>query len=163
MPTSIGEDSLGSEPTSSSESAYIAQLGRISGKLLAENLERNGIPLAFETDLLYLDTENLKIGINTDAPIYEFSVNGDTLSKNVIANNSAVIDNLSIQPNGVVTTTVGQIDIFPGGGDPQVIFDRIATDNLFFSSNLISTVSDQNIEFDPDGTGVVNLNADVDL
>ena len=163
MPTSIGEDSLGSEPTSGSESAYIAQLGRISGKLLAENLERNGIPLAFETDLLYLDTENLKIGINTDAPTYEFSVNGDTLSKNVIANNSAVIDNLSIQPNGVVTTTVGQIDIFPTGGDPQAIFDRLATDNLFFSSNRISTGSDQNIEFDPDGIGVVNLSADVNL
>lgn len=163
MPTSISEDSLGSEPTLGSESAYIAQLGRISGKLLAENLERNGIPLAFETDLLYLDTENLKIGINTDAPIYEFTINGDTLSKTAIANNSAIIDNLSIQSNDIFTTTVGQINIFPGGSDPQVIFDRLATDNLFFNDNQISTTNNQNIEFDPDGTGVVNLSSDVNL
>ena len=39
-------------------------VGRISGPLLKENLLRNGIDLAFETNLLYLDVNNQKIGIN---------------------------------------------------------------------------------------------------
>lgn len=163
MSGSIGEDSLGGTPTTSSESSYVAQLGRISGKLLADNLERNGIPLAFETDLLYLDTENSRIGINTDAPTYEFTVNGDTLAKDVLSSNSAVIDNLSLQSSNIFTTTVGQIEIFPSGGDPQALFDRLATDNLFFDSNRIFTTNDQNIEFTPDGVGVVNLNSDTSV
>jgi len=37
-------------------------VGRISGPLLKQNLIRNGINLAFETDLLYLDVNNQRIG-----------------------------------------------------------------------------------------------------
>lgn len=40
-------------------------VGRISGPLLAKNLLRDGVNLAFETDLLYLDVTNGRIGINT--------------------------------------------------------------------------------------------------
>ena len=44
-------------------------LGRISGKLLSANLERDGIDLTFrnnplDADLLYLDVNNLRVGIN---------------------------------------------------------------------------------------------------
>ncbi len=38
-------------------------VGRISGPLLKANLERNGIDLAVETDLLYIDATNNRIGI----------------------------------------------------------------------------------------------------
>ena len=40
-------------------------VGRISGPLLAKNLLRDGVNLAFETDLLYLDVVSGRIGINT--------------------------------------------------------------------------------------------------
>lgn len=40
-------------------------VGRISGPLLAKNLLRDGVDLAFETDLLYLDVATGRIGINT--------------------------------------------------------------------------------------------------
>lgn len=36
---------------------YVPQLGRISGKMLEENLRRNGIDLAFDTTLLYLKVD----------------------------------------------------------------------------------------------------------
>ena len=36
-------------------------VGRISGPLLKANLLRNGVDLAFETDLLYLDVNNNRI------------------------------------------------------------------------------------------------------
>ena len=43
-------------------------IGRISGSVLKSNLTRNGTDLAFETNLLYLDVTNSRIGINTSSP-----------------------------------------------------------------------------------------------
>jgi hypothetical protein len=43
-------------------------IGRISGPLLKSNLLRDGVELAVETDLLYLDVVNRRIGINSAAP-----------------------------------------------------------------------------------------------
>ena len=40
-------------------------VGRISGPLLAKNLLRDGVDLAFETSLLYLNVRDGRIGINT--------------------------------------------------------------------------------------------------
>ena len=45
-------------------------VGRISGPLLKSNLIRNGIDLAFETDLLYLDVTSQRIGIKTTTPTH---------------------------------------------------------------------------------------------
>jgi hypothetical protein len=42
-------------------------VGRISGPLLAKNLLRDGVNLAFETNLLYLDVTTGRIGINTSS------------------------------------------------------------------------------------------------
>ena len=55
-------------------------LGRISGPLLKSNLLRNGVDLAFENDLLYLDVTNRRIGINTSTPSHELQVVGTTRS-----------------------------------------------------------------------------------
>ena len=51
-------------------------IGRISGPLLAKNLLRDGVDLAFETDLLYLDVTSGRIGIRKNNPAYELDVNG---------------------------------------------------------------------------------------
>jgi len=53
-------------------------VGRITGPLLAKNLVRDGVDLSFETDLLYLDVTNGRIGIKTETPNYTLDVNGDT-------------------------------------------------------------------------------------
>ena len=53
-------------------------IGRISGPLLKSNLVRDGVDLAFETDLLYLDVNNRRIGINSAAPQYPLDVDGTT-------------------------------------------------------------------------------------
>ena len=39
-------------------------IGRISGPLLKANLLRQGVNLAFENDLLVLDVNNNRVGIN---------------------------------------------------------------------------------------------------
>ena len=51
-------------------------LGRITGPLLKANLQRDGVDLAFETDLLYLsvsdaNSANYKVGIKTVAHSFE--------------------------------------------------------------------------------------------
>ena len=51
-------------------------IGRISGPLLKENLLRNGTDLAFETDLLYLDVTNRRIGVKTTSPQYALDIVG---------------------------------------------------------------------------------------
>ena len=60
-------------------------VGRISGPLLKSNLVRNGIDLAFETNLLYLDVNNSRLGVKTSSPQYELDVNGTTRTTNIIA------------------------------------------------------------------------------
>ena len=41
---------------------------RIPGELLQTNLTRSGVDLAFETNLLYLDVTNMRVGIGTSSP-----------------------------------------------------------------------------------------------
>lgn len=55
MPTILGGSGLGEEEVGL-DTGLVAQLGRISGKLLSANLLRNGVDLAFDNDLLYLKT-----------------------------------------------------------------------------------------------------------
>src|SRR6056300_759475 len=53
-------------------------IGRISGSVLKSNLTRNGTDLAFETNLLYLDVTNSRVGIGTSEPTTTLHVNGTT-------------------------------------------------------------------------------------
>ena len=72
---------------------------RVKGQMLESNLLRNGFDLAFETDLLYLDVVNSRVGIKTDAPgNYALDVNGNTR----IQGNQTITGNLEVQ--GTTTT-----------------------------------------------------------
>ena len=47
--------------------------------------------------------------------------------------------------------------ISPSGHDPVINFDRIASDDLFFSDNVIGSFADADIELNPSGTGTIEL------
>lgn len=51
-------------------------IGRISGPMLFSNLERQGLDLAIEGNLLYFDVNRRRIGINTDSPEYDVHITG---------------------------------------------------------------------------------------
>jgi hypothetical protein len=60
-------------------------IGRISGSMLKSNLTRNGVDLAFETNILYLDVTNSRVGIGTSSPSTALQVNGTTTTTGLVA------------------------------------------------------------------------------
>ena len=67
-------------------------IGRISGAMLKANLERLGTDLAFDTDLLYLDVTNDRIGINTSSPTQSLQVDNVTINNSQIRSTSGPLD-----------------------------------------------------------------------
>jgi len=74
-------------------------IGRIAGPMLFSNLERQGLDLSIEGNLIYFDVNRKRIGINTDAPEFDFHIdtsNGDSpvlfVNGNIISNTISVKD-----------------------------------------------------------------------
>jgi hypothetical protein len=67
-------------------------IGRITGSVLKSNLTRNGVDLAFETNLLYLDVTNSRVGIGTSEPTTALQINGTTTTTGLTANGAINID-----------------------------------------------------------------------
>ena len=97
-------------------------IGRISGAMLKANLERLGTDLAFETDLLYIDVANDRIGINTTTPSQSLQVDNVTINNSQIRSTSGKLD---LGPVGDITIS--------GGGASQVLTTD-GSGNLSFTS-----------------------------
>jgi len=138
------------------------ELGRISGPLLADNLLRNGSNLAFDDKVLYLDVVNGKVGFNTLAPTVELSVPNTAQTTNLVVDTQTNINNFTVTTNNIQHVT-GGITIQPDqGSNPTVVTPGLSTSNLYFSGNtLLDTVSNDNININPIGTGQIKLNNNV--
>jgi hypothetical protein len=81
-------------------------IGRISGSVLKSNLTRNGTDLAFETNLLYLDVTNARIGIGTSEPTTALHVNGNTtITGDLSLSGSFSPGSISLSDNTITTNT----------------------------------------------------------
>ena len=138
-------------------------IGRISGQLLKSNLLRAGENLAFETDLLYLDVVNSRIGIKTSAPTVDLDVNGHTRSTNLTVDTQLNVGDLHFTGN-TITSDSGTINFAAAAGEATVYHSRLQIDDLQLQGNTISTtVSNSSIEIDPNGTGTVNIIANTNI
>lgn len=136
-------------------------VGRISGPLLKANLIRNGIDLAFETDLLYLDVNNQRVGIKTATPQYELDVTGSIKSTRFIADVSANIGDIELIGNTIRTN---QPYLRLGTLDNVVYQNKARIDSIDIEGNVISTNdSNANLELRPNGTGTVEVAADMNV
>ena len=136
-------------------------VGRISGPLLKSNLIRNGIDLAFETDLLYLDVNNQRIGVKNNAPQYELDVTGTTRTTNLIVDTEADIAQINIVGN-TISTTNPYLNL--GTLDTVVYQNRARIDSIDIEGNVISTNdSNANLELRPNGTGTVEVLSDMNV
>ena len=132
-------------------------IGRISGPLLKANLIREGVNLAFETDLLYLDVNNSRIGVKTTTPQYELDVNGTTRTTNLIVDTQADIAQFTVTGN-TISSSNNVINFIPTGGAATVYHSRLQVNDLEIQGNTISTfVSNSNIELRPNGLGIVDI------
>lgn len=137
----------------------MADLGRISGPMLKDNLLRGGVDLVFENqlgdNLLYLDVNTMKIGINTDAVTRELTINDSAKTTDLIVDTALTVDTfeINVSPN-TITKPLGDIFITPQSGVTYA--SAISTDNLVFNDNTIQGInSNENIELRPHGTGQV--------
>jgi hypothetical protein len=132
-------------------------IGRISGPLLKANLNREGVNLAFETDLLYLDVNNSRIGVKTATPQYDLDVNGTTRTTNLIVDTQADIAQFTITGN-TISSSNNVINFIPTGGQATVYHSRLQINDFEIQGNTISTtISNSNIELRPNGIGIVDI------
>ena len=153
-------------------------IGRISGSVLKSNLTRNGTDLAFETNLLYLDVTNSRVGIGTSEPSTALHVNGTittsglsgltslavdgvTLTDNTVKSNASNA-NLELDANGSGKVSISGL-LFPtsdGSADQFLKTDGSGT--LSFatvSTNSISQLN-SNVTVTDAGTGAITVAAD---
>ena len=133
-------------------------VGRISGQLLKSNLLRNGVNLAFETDLLYIDVNNSRIGVNTASPQYPLDINGTARTTNLEVTTQAVINNITIGANSI-STTASSLNITSPDG---ILYNnKLLIDDMEISGNTIKAMdSNQNFEIITSGTGIVEVFGD---
>lgn len=158
--------------------------GRIGGPMLRDNLVRNGVDLSFETNLLYFDVNNMRIGINQSAPAVLLDVNGVARIGNVQASGNTISTvntngNLTITPNGtgnvLLSTATANRVIYAGANKELLTSANLTFDgttlvittanstttnagNIQITSNTISsTNTNGNISLTPNGTGNIIL------
>ena len=132
----------------------MAQVGRISGPLLKDNLLRNGKNLSFETNLLYLNVNGNRIGINNVLPLRDLDTSGTSQTIDLIASTSADLGNLSFTNGRVDNYQDGPINI----NASTVKVPSILTQDMIIDDNFITTVeSNSNLELRAGGTGLVTF------
>ena len=138
----------------------MAQLGRISGGVLKDNLLRNGANLNFkneqgDTALLHLNVGPAQIGVNTESTIGDNALTvAGQLGSTTLLSNYLDIANLYIDESKIENLSN---NIFLTSSD-YIFATNIQTDDLSFDFNTISsTTENTNIELRPDGSGNLNI------
>ena len=140
-----------------------SNVGKISGQMLRDDLLRNGVDLAFETDLIYLDVNSRKVGIKTTTPSHDLTVNGTTRTTVLEVLNSATIDDIVIDNNQIYSTT-GTLNLNPTVGGHVVYQNKLLVDDIQIEGNQIATVnSNADLNFTTSGTGKINLNGNTEV
>ena len=126
------------------------EMGRISGGALADNLLRNGVDLAFETQLLYFDVTNQRVGINTNGPVADLNSPNNLRSVNFKTTTTSTFPNYTISGN-TIQNTIGTIYLQPNqASNPQILTSRVGTANLYVSNQLIQNyINNSDINLSP--------------
>ena len=121
-------------------------IGRISGPMLYQNLERQGVDLSFESNILYLDVTHRRIGANTSSPDAELQVVGTAHLGNIIIQSNVISSSTGV----LIASKFANVDVVTQG--------NIA--NLNITNQTISTtVLNSDLTLAPNGIGVIRANS----
>lgn len=130
-------------------------IGRISGQLLKDDLQRDGRNLSFDTNLLFLDVVNRRIGINNTSPTDALQVTGTARASNLTINTQADLASVRINTN-TITSTTGTLNLNPNVANSVVVQAKLQVDNLELTGNNINALgTNKDINLNPTGTGKV--------
>lgn len=137
----------------------MAQMGRIGGPLLADNLLRNGVNLAFNTKVLYLDVTNNLVSFNSPSSVPGYQLYTPTAidSNGLLVDTSTSIDNFTFTSDTISHAT-NTITIRPNqSSNPTIVVSGLATDKLRFTGNTIADpVLNDNINISTSGNILIN-------
>jgi hypothetical protein len=138
-------------------------VGKITGEMLQNNLVRDGINLAFETDLLFLDVNNGRVGIKTSAPTHPLHVVGTARTQNVDVSNSVTVGDFTLSGSTIASTT-GSIFFNLAGAGAAVYNSRLLVDDFEITDNeLRITDTNKDLEIRPNGTGELKIYGDTEV
>ena len=103
-------------------------IGRITGQMLFQNLERQGVDLQFDSNLVYLDVTNRRVGINNNSPEYSFDSSGNVRVSNIIIQGNTISSNTGRVNLGNISNVVIT------GGDTEFILFTDGLGNLSFGN-----------------------------
>ena len=135
-------------------------IGRISGSVLKSNLTRNGTDLAFETNLLYLDVTNSRVGIGTSEPSTALTISGTTTTTGLTANGAINIDGTgtSNMDNVIIGANTAAAGTFTTVNGTTITGTSVVADGVTITDNTVkSNSSNANLELDANGSGKVSL------
>jgi hypothetical protein len=137
----------------------MSQLGRIGGGVLADNLERQNIDLAFKnlpnsTPVLFLDVSNRQVGFNTDILTPDRTLDVPTKIRSVGLNSDyASIPDYIIQ-NNLFDVLSGDILL---DSENLIRSSGLGTSDLVIQNNAISSTESSDIELRPISSATVSI------
>jgi len=121
---------------------------------------RNG---ASDPDILYIDVNNARIGVNNSAPTTDLHVTGTTRTTTLLVDNQIDVGNLHITGN-TISSDLDTISFAPSGADPVVYNSKLHVDDIEIEGNTISTIdTNATLELRPNGTGTLEVFASTNI
>lgn len=149
---------------------YAKSLGRIGGQLLSDNLLFQGQDIQFDTDLLYLDVANKRIGINNygTSPT-ELYLGGDKYLQTV----NLIVDGVTstdfgwvISTNNIQRPTTGLINLTPvQATNPTITANGVGVRDVNITDNngIYAKTANTDIQLLTNGTGISVINGNLHI
>lgn len=160
-------------------------IGRIAGQMLYSNLERQGVDLAFDSNLIYLDVNNRRVGVLTTSPTDTLTIVGNVNAtayfgtnvtasgRLVVSGNSTFATNTTVTSTQVkVSATTSSTDYYTGavvvaggvGIDGNLnVRGYVNTSNLIVNGGNLTNVNIGNITFTNTTIGTTYSNTNIIL